>query len=327
MRGAQLPPREARERVRAASDALAALLDLITAEAAVNESPQPPSAAPISTLRPPSRRGDDVCVERTVCLSTAARGGPLRVAVEAPRTCPDCAGEGGVPADVVVCRSCGGAGETLRVGGAAPQLRERRPLPVAPGWAPCEEPRRRRSPRAGACPACAGAGGILTRPCRRCDGAGLIAGRREGRVELPAGAATDGQTVRVRGAGGAGVRGGAPGDLLVTLRLSCPDGLRCRGADLVSDLDVAGSLLALGTTAEVETALGGWHSLAVPAGTQDGAELRVRGAGMRRAEGGRGDHVFVVRASVPVPSAGGGEVRVLAKRLSVLFKRDGGVGE
>jgi len=118
------------------------------------------------------------------------------------------------------------------------------------------------------------------------------------RVPIPAGIA-DGERIRVQGKGNAGVRGGPPGDLYITVQVSPHASFRREGDDLHTVVPVAIHEAALGGRVELETPQG-LARLRVPPGTQSGQRfrLRERGAPSRR-DGRRGDLVVEVRLVLP----------------------------
>jgi molecular chaperone DnaJ len=152
--------------------------------------------------------------------------------------------------------------------------------------------------RTAVCDGCGGDGRIAEQPCETCDGEGFVVERRRVSVEVPPGV-PDGQRVRVAGRGHAGERGGPPGDLIVVVRVREDERFLRDGDDLVTVLDVPFALAALGTTLDVPT-LDGDVPLDVPAGTQPGETLLLRGRGMPRLGRGRpGDLRVVVNVAVP----------------------------
>jgi molecular chaperone DnaJ len=126
----------------------------------------------------------------------------------------------------------------------------------------------------------------------------MVGAERRVSVDVPAGIA-DGQRIRVTGRGHAGERGGPAGDLYVVVRVREDERFLRDGDDLVTVLDVPFALAALGTTLDVPT-LDGDVPLDVPAGTQPGETLLLRGRGMPRLGRGRpGDLRVVVNVAVP----------------------------
>jgi len=131
-------------------------------------------------------------------------------------------------------------------------------------------------------------------------------------VRIPAGV-PEGHAVRVPGKGGEGVGGGRAGDIFLRVRYAQHPDLRARGADLVGHLELAPWEAVLGATVPMRT-LDGTVSLKVPAGTQQGHQLRVRGKGLPTGDAKRGDLYVVV--SIQVPSQIGEEEKRLWKQLA-----------
>ena len=119
-------------------------------------------------------------------------------------------------------------------------------------------------------------------------------------VDIPAGIA-DGARVRVRGKGGPGRGGGAPGDLFLRVSVSRHPRFERRDDDLHVEVDVPVADAALGGEAEVPTLKGRTLALRIPSGTQGGRVFRLAGQGMPRAGGGHGDLLARVRLRLPEP--------------------------
>jgi len=167
--------------------------------------------------------------------------------------------------------------------------------------------------RAAACDMCHGEGRVAKEPCKVCQGRGRTVERTKVAVDVPAGIA-DGQRIRIGGRGHAGERGGPPGDLYVLVRVREDPRFLRDGDDLVTAVDVAAPLAALGTKVEVPT-VDGPVPLEVPAGTQPHETLVIRGAGMPALRGHRTGDLRVV-VNVVIPRHLGREQRELLERLS-----------
>jgi len=145
------------------------------------------------------------------------------------------------------------------------------------------------------CESCDGEGRIGNRACPACGGLGSQ--QREKTIELSIPKdAHDGQVLRLRGLGEAGESG--PGDLLLTLRLASDDVYRMRDDDVEADVVVAPWELLDGTKVDVAVP-GGTATARLPAGTKPGQRLRLRGQGLTRGDGVRGDLYLVVRLGLP----------------------------
>jgi molecular chaperone DnaJ len=148
------------------------------------------------------------------------------------------------------------------------------------------------------CPSCAGSGEQRPRPCERCAGAGQGTRSETVRVNIPAGI-TNGERMRVQGRGNAGLRGGPPGDLYLTVHVAAHPSFRREGDDLHTVLPIGIHEAALGARVDVQTP-DGVTRLRVPPGTQSGQRFRLRERGMPSSrDGRRGDLVVEVRLMLP----------------------------
>ncbi len=148
------------------------------------------------------------------------------------------------------------------------------------------------------CPRCHGMGSIVETPCPTCKGAGRERRTKRYKVRVPAGA-KDGTRIKLRGKGEAGYGGAPAGDLFVVVRVEPSKIYERRGDDLVVQVPVTYPTAALGGTVEVPTP-DGPVSLKVPAGTEDGKLLRIKGRGASRMKGsGQGDVLARIRIEVP----------------------------
>ena len=163
-----------------------------------------------------------------------------------------------------------------------------------------------------ACPRCNGEGQIVTTPCTTCRGDGRVREERKLTVSVPAGI-DSGQRIALEGQGEAGPRGGPAGDLYVAVTVKEHPELVRRGTELYHELPVSFPQAALGATLTVPT-VEGTEEVQIPAGTQSGTEVRLRGRGVPRLRGvGRGDlHVIV---TVVVPHKPTKKERELLKQL------------
>ena len=149
-----------------------------------------------------------------------------------------------------------------------------------------------------ACEACGGAGRRGQRPCPACDGTGRVNKTETYQVKIPAGV-IEGQRLRLAGRGEAGARGGSAGDLFLRVRLAKHPDFEVAGHNLICEVAIAPWEAVLGGKISVP-ALDGAVNIKVPAGTQNGQKLRVRGRGLTVRAGERGDLLVVTRVEVPV---------------------------
>jgi molecular chaperone DnaJ len=222
-------------------------------------------------------QGGDAAVEIEISLENAARGTSVDVSYDVVEPCEHCRGNGAEPGTPIeACERCEGQGRLRVVSRTAFGQIVREQL----------------------CDVCGGDGRVATDPCHECEGRGRRAARRTLKVDVPAGIA-DEQRIRLTGRGHAGERGGSPGDLYVVVRVTEDERFLRDGSDLVTVVDVAAPAAALGTTVAVPT-LDGDEDVEVPAGTQPGTVVTLRGRGMPTlGRGRRGDQRVVMNVVIP----------------------------
>lgn len=148
-----------------------------------------------------------------------------------------------------------------------------------------------------ACETCGGTGRRGQRPCPTCEGAGRVSRSETYQVKVPAGV-TEGQRLRLAGRGEAGAYGGTAGDLFLRVRLAKHPDFEVAEHNLIYEAPIAPWEAVLGASIAVPT-LDGSVNIKIPAGTQNGQKLRVRGRGLTSRAGERGDLLVVTRVEVP----------------------------
>jgi molecular chaperone DnaJ len=221
--------------------------------------------------------GGDVAVAVEIDLLEAANGTTVDVSYEAIDRCEHCHGNGAEPGTPIkTCERCGGSGQL--------QAATRTPFG--------------QMVRTVACDVCHGDGRIAEQPCRECRGRGRRVAKRTVEVEVPAGIAS-GQRIRLGERGHAGEPGAPAGDLYVLVRVSEDKRFVREGDDLITALDVPAPIAALGGSLEVPT-LEDSAEVELPAGTQPGEILTLRGEGMPAlGRGRRGNLRVVVNVVIP----------------------------
>jgi molecular chaperone DnaJ len=221
------------------------------------------------------QRGADVETDVRIDFAEAVGGTTLPLRLASPTRCGTCNGNGARPGTSPrTCLTCGGAGVVSRSQGAFAFSE------------PCRD--------------CSGTGSIVDDPCPECGGDGVSTRTRTLTVRIPPGV-DDGQRIRLAGQGQPGSRGGPAGDLFVVVHVNADDlfGRSERNPDdLTLTVPVTFPELVDGTTITVPT-MDGKVSLKVPAGSQSGRTLRVRGRGVRRKDGRTGDLLVTVELAVP----------------------------
>ena len=117
------------------------------------------------------------------------------------------------------------------------------------------------------------------------------------RVKIPAGT-VEGSVIRLSGQGGAGSNGGEPGDLMLRVKVLSDTNFQVSGHDLITSVPLAPWEAALGASVAVRTP-GGEVTLKIPAGSQSGQKLRLRGKGLPISKTERGDLLAELKIKVP----------------------------
>jgi molecular chaperone DnaJ len=148
------------------------------------------------------------------------------------------------------------------------------------------------------CPTCAGEGVVITEVCEVCRGEGRMRAEKTVTVEIPAGVSAS-NYLTLRGQGASGPRNGPAGDLLVMLDIKDDDRFERQGDDLVFDLALSFSQVALGIEVTVPTPYGD-EAIRIAAGTQPETIVRLRGRGLPvLGQNSKGD--LIVRVHVWTP--------------------------
>jgi molecular chaperone DnaJ len=221
--------------------------------------------------------GADLRYDLTIEFNEAVFGTTREISFPTLVGCTVCDGTGGEPGtEPETCPECNGTGERRRVS----QTILGQMVNIT------------------ACPRCRGEGKIIATPCHNCQGDGRVREQRTLQVTVPAGI-DSGQRIALEGQGEAGPRGGPAGDLYVAVAVRDHAELLRRGTELYYELPVTFPQAALGASLEVPT-VDGAETVDIPAGTQSGTEIRLRGRGVPRLRGmGRGDQHVIVTVVVP----------------------------
>ena len=184
-----------------------------------------------------------------------------------------------------------------RAAAPAPSRGRRRPSARSAAAAASSRTRRGSSRSRIPCPRCRGNGTIVEHPCKTCRGSGHERATKNFNVKIRPGI-KDKARIRVAGKGEPGRNGGPAGDLYVVVHVEPSPLYTRRGDDLIVDVPVHYADAALGASVDVPTP-DGPISLKVPAGSQPGKLLKVKGRGAPRPKGGKGDLLARVKLSVP----------------------------
>ena len=206
------------------------------------------------------RQGDDIEQVVSITLLEAFKGVTRDIDVMKWETCQHCNGTGAKPGTKPeTCPRCHGSGQTRQ--------RQQTMFGVFESITTC--------------PDCHGTGKIICDKCDECKGTGQIQKKHKIEVKIPAGVASN-MRLRVPGAGEAGINGGPAGDLYLIIDVEIHPDFERDGADLHTSLILTYPQAVLGTEAKVKILDGSEESLIVPAGTQHGQTLKLKGKGMPR---------------------------------------------
>jgi molecular chaperone DnaJ len=219
-------------------------------------------------------RGADLGYELRLDLESAIAGDTVTIDVPTQVACGKCDGSGAEKGSKPVkCTTCGGVGQVR----------------MQQGFFSIQQ----------TCPACKGAGTVITDPCKKCHGRGRVAKTKTLSVKVPPGV-DDGDRIRLSGEGEAGRNGGPPGDLYVEIRINPHKIFARSGADLSCEVPISFATAALGGEVELPTLNGGNVSLKIPAGTQSGKVFRLRNKGVTTVRDHRTGDLFA-KVSIETP--------------------------
>jgi molecular chaperone DnaJ len=230
-----------------------------------------------TSTRQSSQRGNDLRYNISLTFEEAALGCEREIDITRTEVCSTCHGTRAKPGSQPIrCTACDGTGQIRRV---------------------------QRSifgqfMNTSVCPQCHGEGTIVKDHCPDCRGIGFQKQKRHISVTIPAGI-DDGNGIRISGEGDAGIRGGPAGNLFVVVTVKSHHFFTREGDNVVYELPVNFTQVALGTEVSIHT-LHGESKLKIPSGSQTGRVFRLKGSGIPHLRGGgRGDQLVVLRVVTP----------------------------
>ena len=222
-------------------------------------------------------RGRDIRTRVRLTLEEIANGCTKEVTIERSRPCPDCNGRGArSESDVKTCPTCKGRGQVEHATNSIFG----------------------RMMTTSTCPQCNGEGRIVTNPCSKCGGTGLVRKRETVTVRIPAGV-ENGMQLTMRGEGHSAPRGGVNGDLLIVIEEVENAQIKRDGNNLFCTKVISVADAILGCEVTIPTIDGG-QKLRLAPGTQSGHVEKLRGKGMPSVNGyGRGDLYVKILVWIP----------------------------
>jgi len=203
--------------------------------------------------------GDDLRYDLEIDFEDAMYGADKTLKVPRMAECPDCHGSGCEPGTGrKTCPRCGGSGSQV----------------MSQGFFSVRQP----------CPSCQGTGQIIEKPCRKCRGQGRVREEKPLQVHIQPGV-DNGTRLRISGKGSAGLRGGPAGDLYLFIHVRDSSVFAREGDDLLCEVPIPFAVAVAGGVVEVPT-ISGKAKLRIPAGTQSGSVLRMKGKGAPSLRGG-----------------------------------------
>jgi len=220
--------------------------------------------------------GEDREVTIKIQFETANKGGEVTVEYERYGTCKTCKGSGSTTQKTMTCAKCGGSGIV--------QYQQATMLGNFIYQSPC--------------PTCQGTGKVISDPCHQCKTTGRIAEKVHLDIKIPQGS-YDGLTLKFRGGGNVGRHRGEAGDLYMTLNVGSFLNYRRDKETLFGEIELHPAKAVLGGNFDIETPYGK-QTISIPAGTQPGDILTIRGAGAYKlGSSTKGDMKLTARVVIP----------------------------
>lgn len=220
------------------------------------------------------RKGADVLHRMTIDFEEAVYGTKKDIKIDVEEDCEECHGKGGFNSKT--CSECHGSGTITQ---------EQRTMFGS-------------FLTKTTCPYCKGTGNVFEKTCQECRGHGKVNSRKTITITVPAGI-DSGNRLRIAGKGGAGSNGGPNGDLYIEFIVKEHDYYQRSDDDIYIELPLTITEAVLGTKKEVPTLYGN-VDLTIPAGTQNGDKMRLRGKGIENVNTKRkGDMYVITKIIIP----------------------------
>ncbi len=223
-------------------------------------------------------KGADLNVRMEITFEQAFSGVEKEIVITRDEECEVCHGTGAKPGtSPIKCPTCHGTGQVTQVQNTIlGQMQTTR-----------------------TCSACHGTGEIIKEPCENCRGKGTVRRQPKIKVKIPAGI-DDNQTVVLRGEGEPGKKGGAKGDLYITVKVKRHSVFTRKGNNVLCEIPITITQATLGAELEIPMVDGSKEKYKIPEGTQTGTKFNIRNKGFKSiSSNSTGDFIFTVTVQTP----------------------------
>lgn len=224
------------------------------------------------------KKGADLNLHMEITFEEAFLGVEKEIVINRNEQCNVCNGTGAKPGtSVTKCTMCNGTGQVKQVQNTIlGQMQTTR-----------------------TCTACHGTGEVIKEPCENCRGKGTVRKQPKIKVKIPAGI-DDGQTVVLRGEGEPGEKGGAKGDLYITVAIKRHSIYTRKGNNVMCEVPITITQATLGADLEIPMVDGTKEIYKIPDGTQTGTKFTIRNKGFKSVNSSvQGDFIFTVIVKTP----------------------------
>ncbi len=231
-----------------------------------------------SSKRNGPSKGADLNVRMEITFEQAYSGVEKEIVITRDEECNVCHGTGAKPGtSPIKCPTCHGTGQVTQVQNTIlGQMQTTR-----------------------TCSACHGTGEIINEPCENCRGKGTVRKQPKIKVKIPAGI-DDNQTVVLRGEGEPGKKGGAKGDLYITVKVKRHSIFTRKGNNVLCEIPITITQATLGAELEIPMVDGSKEKYKIPEGTQTGTKFTIRNKGFKSINSNStGDFIFTVTVQTP----------------------------
>ena len=223
-------------------------------------------------------KGADLNVRMEITFEQSYLGVEKEIVITRDEECEVCHGTGAKPGtSPIKCPTCHGTGQVTQVQNTIlGQMQTTR-----------------------TCSACHGTGEIIKEPCENCRGKGTVRKQPKIKVKIPAGI-DDNQTVVLRGEGEPGKKGGAKGDLYITVKVKNHSVFTRKGNNVLCEIPITITQATLGAELEIPMVDGSKEKYKIPEGTQTGSKFNIRNKGFKSINSNStGDFIFTVTVQTP----------------------------